>query len=412
MKNLFLFIVISGILSVTSYAQVAINTDGSSPDNSAVLDLKSSTKGLLIPRMTMTEILAIPNPADGLQVYCTTNGKLYIFEGPANSWRKVEYGEGTLVLSATYTIGTGGACSNTTVNGQFFTSYPLTIVNYVTIQVSVSVIGVCSLTTNILNGYYFSIVDTFTTTGVQTIELMGIGTPISAQTDDFTITGSNGSGTCTFSNTVTTFTCGMPLVIVHHPAGGVAPVSKTVSYGTVTDVPGETSKCWITRNLGASKQADSVKEGTEASAGWYWQFNRKQGYQHDGTTRTPNSTWITNITENNDWLAANEPCVIEIGNGWRLPTYTEWFNVDAPTGGNWSNWLGPYSSLLKLHAAGNLNSTAGSLQLRGGTGYYWSSTTVTNLPSSANLLFFNSTTCAVSGTTPKAFGNTLRCIKN
>ncbi len=79
-------------------------------------------------------------------------------------------------------------------------------------------------------------------------------------------------------------TCGSSLTI-NHVAGVVAPVTKTVTYGTVTNIPGETSKCWITSNLGADHQATAINDATEASAGWYWQFNRKQGYKHDGTTQ-------------------------------------------------------------------------------------------------------------------------------
>jgi len=36
-------------------AQVGINEDGSSPDNSAILDIKSNTKGLLPPRMSISQ---------------------------------------------------------------------------------------------------------------------------------------------------------------------------------------------------------------------------------------------------------------------------------------------------------------------------------------------------------------------
>jgi uncharacterized protein (TIGR02145 family) len=53
------------------FSQVAINIDGSNPNNSAMLDVKSNNKGLLPPRMTHVEMNAIPNPADGLIVYCT-----------------------------------------------------------------------------------------------------------------------------------------------------------------------------------------------------------------------------------------------------------------------------------------------------------------------------------------------------
>ena len=65
-------------------AQVGINTDGSSPDASAMLDVKSTTKGLLIPRMTSAQKSAISSPASGLLIYQTdaTPG-FYYFSGTA-----------------------------------------------------------------------------------------------------------------------------------------------------------------------------------------------------------------------------------------------------------------------------------------------------------------------------------------
>jgi hypothetical protein len=163
--------------------------------------------------------------------------------------------------------------------------------------------------------------------------------------------------------------CGISFTI-NHIAGIVAPVSKTVTYGTVTNISGATTKCWITSNLGADHQATAVNDATEASAGWYWQFNRKQGYKHDGTTRTPNTTWITSINENLDWQAANDPCTIELGSGWRIPTNSEWTNVSN----GWTDWNGPWNSGLKMHTAGYLGSSDGSLYGRGSVGTYWSST--------------------------------------
>ena len=72
------------------FSQVASNADGSNPSNSAMLDVKSNNKGLLPPRMTHVEMNAIPNPANGLMVYCTDcgqdgNGVLSIFMG--NEWK-------------------------------------------------------------------------------------------------------------------------------------------------------------------------------------------------------------------------------------------------------------------------------------------------------------------------------------
>ena len=58
------------LVQMRSYAQnVGINDDGSTPDNSAMLDVKSTSKGLLIPRMTEAQRTAISLPAKGLLIY-------------------------------------------------------------------------------------------------------------------------------------------------------------------------------------------------------------------------------------------------------------------------------------------------------------------------------------------------------
>src|SRR5688500_13059568 len=60
------------LFSMRAIAQnVAITADGSMPDNSAMLDVKSTVKGLLIPRMIQAERAAISSPATGLMVYQT-----------------------------------------------------------------------------------------------------------------------------------------------------------------------------------------------------------------------------------------------------------------------------------------------------------------------------------------------------
>jgi uncharacterized protein (TIGR02145 family) len=91
----------SGIL----FAQVGINNDGSIPDNSAMLDVKSSTKGLLIPSMTQNQIETIINPADGLHIYCTTDDKMYIYVSTDSIWKEVAYGTGTIIPEGSGTCG-------------------------------------------------------------------------------------------------------------------------------------------------------------------------------------------------------------------------------------------------------------------------------------------------------------------
>jgi hypothetical protein len=57
-----------------------------------MLDVKSNNKGMLLPRMTQTEILAISNPANGLIVFCTTDNKLYIYLPSLSGWKELQFG--------------------------------------------------------------------------------------------------------------------------------------------------------------------------------------------------------------------------------------------------------------------------------------------------------------------------------
>jgi hypothetical protein len=58
---------------------VAVNNDYSSANASAQLDVSSTTKGFLPPRMTTTQKNAIASPAAGLMVYDTTLAKLCVY---------------------------------------------------------------------------------------------------------------------------------------------------------------------------------------------------------------------------------------------------------------------------------------------------------------------------------------------
>lgn len=62
------------LLSFLSYhvataQSLAVNNDGSTANASAILDVKSTTKGFLAPRMTQAQRTAITNPATGLVIY-------------------------------------------------------------------------------------------------------------------------------------------------------------------------------------------------------------------------------------------------------------------------------------------------------------------------------------------------------
>ena len=74
MKNIFAFVIMVCFIAFTTFGQVGINTDNSAPDPSAMLDVKSPSKGLLAPRVALTAInsaLPVTVPASGLLVYNT-----------------------------------------------------------------------------------------------------------------------------------------------------------------------------------------------------------------------------------------------------------------------------------------------------------------------------------------------------
>ncbi|RYF96985.1 MAG: hypothetical protein EOO00_01325, partial [Chitinophagaceae bacterium] len=62
---------------------VAINADGTAPHTSAMLDVKSTTKGFLLPRMTTAQRIAIVGPATGLKVFDLNTKSFHFYNGTA-----------------------------------------------------------------------------------------------------------------------------------------------------------------------------------------------------------------------------------------------------------------------------------------------------------------------------------------
>jgi hypothetical protein len=82
MKNLFTILFTTFYFSAT-YAQLGINTDGSAPHSSAILDVKSTLKAFYPPRMTTAEKDAIVGKQAGAVVYDITLGALSFYNGSA-----------------------------------------------------------------------------------------------------------------------------------------------------------------------------------------------------------------------------------------------------------------------------------------------------------------------------------------
>jgi predicted acyltransferase (DUF342 family) len=100
MKTRILLIFIFALICTYSNAQVAINTNGDNADESAMLDVKSNEKGILIPRLTTEERNGITNPANGLLVYDITTSGFWYFNGNMGEWSPVSSDVSVAVLSS------------------------------------------------------------------------------------------------------------------------------------------------------------------------------------------------------------------------------------------------------------------------------------------------------------------------
>jgi hypothetical protein len=86
MKKLIISLLLIFSFSIAFTQNIGIGT--TNPHPSAALDITDSTKGILIPRMTLQQRIAIVNPAEGLMVYQTdsTYGYYYFGHGSWNSF--------------------------------------------------------------------------------------------------------------------------------------------------------------------------------------------------------------------------------------------------------------------------------------------------------------------------------------
>lgn len=183
-----------------------------------------------------------------------------------------------------------------------------------------------------------------------------------------------------------------------------------------------TGKTWMDRNLGATRAATSNTD-TEAYGDLYQWGRADDGHQKrtSSTTGTLSSSdtpghgnFITSGNSPYDWRSpqndnlwqgvngTNNPCPT----GYRLPTAAEWEAERASWSSNDAN--GAFASPLKLPLAGYRNYGNGSFESVGTSGYYWTSS-VNGL--SVETIFISNTNAGI-GPDSRAFGSSVRCIKD
>ncbi|PAM92770.1 hypothetical protein B4N84_21810 [Flavobacterium sp. IR1] len=348
MKNFTLAVVVLITCSVQS--QIGMGTPN--PDPSAVLELASTQKGFLPPRLTTLQRDAIVQPAEGLTIYNTNKDCLewYNKSGWYNSC-----GDNPPAV-ASYTC-------NTLETGTMTEGDPVSGVSQ-TITADVSAPGSYDISaTN--NGVTFSARGNFTSKGKHDIILHAAGIPMAGGDHDFILNTSPNN--CTFTRKIN---------------------SK------IPIVKGTAGKIWMEYNLGATKVPSSPDD--TAQYGDLYQWGRATDGHEKRTSLTTTTLSSTDtpvdgkfILSGTNWRSSanhnlwqggtgtNNPCPA----GFRLPTSQE-LNDEWIKSNIVDKRSAFYNTPLKFVKAGARNPVTGNLEDVGTYGSYWCSdiASSTNLP--------------------------------
>ena len=383
--------------SYFSFAQVGIGTKNPAP--SAALDVTSTTKGFLPPRLTTAQRDAITSPAHGLTIYNTSANCLQLWNG--SGWFNL--------------------CTKTI--DPFISSLTCASVVYSPLPVvrGLEYAGTATVPYTIGNGGAYAAGTPIASTGV---------TGLTATLVAGTLNNGNGNLTYTISGVPDPNTAGSAIFSISFGTAScniTVPITNCVSNVTViNDLPSPTTpKIWMDRNLGAYRVANS---STDIMAyGDLYQWGRQRdGHEcrYSDVTSTTSSTPSVGAPNTNKFIAAgtvywyqgaidratfwnatgtgiNEVCPT----GYRVPTIAEW-QAEAAL---WNPTTAAAAAFnhLKLPMGGSRGSITGDLINVGSRGRYYSST----VSSGARTLEFTSDTLDTNANLNNNVGASIRCVK-
>jgi hypothetical protein len=398
-------------VTLTTNAQIGIGT--SSPSASAKLEISSTSRGFLLPRVALTgtaDIATIASPATALLVYNTATAGtspnnvtpgFYFYSGAA--WvRIVTPTDNVTNVTGTVVVSNGGT-------------------------------GATTLTANnVLLG-----------NGTSALQAVAPGTSGNVLTSNGTTwtSAAAGGGLPTTGNIAGDMLYWNGTAWVKVAAGNNGQTLTYINnvptwYGGNGTVVSTTGKIWMDRNLGASRVATSSTDFLSYGSIYQWGRGNDGHQLMNFTSSTAGSGVNTTVTtlsttdipgnssfigacpgaNNYDWRSVkndnlwqgvngtNNPCP----SGYRLPTETEWVAEYATWAANSS---GAFSSVLKIPLAGIRSCCGGGLEITGTGSIYWSSTVN---GTQARTLYYGpwpSTTVGISNSN-RADGRTVRCIKD
>ena len=293
-----------------AFSQMGINTDGSSPDGSAMLDVKSKSKGLLPPRMTRAEVNAIVNPADGLIVYCTDcgqagTGALSMFI--AGSWIRLatSFMEPTVTTTAVSSVTQASAKSggNVTSDG----------------GATVTSRGVCWGTSS-----NPTITSSKTTDGAGNGSFISNFLGLNANTAYYLRAYATNSAGTGYGNQVTFKTLANVNGVNFNP---------DLTYGTINDIDGNLyqtitigNQTWMAENLKTTRYRNgdpipNITDGTSwqglTTGAYVWYNNNQETYKSTGALY--------------NWYAVTDVRNLAPA-GWHVPTDAEWSTLTTLLG--------------------------------------------------------------------------------
>lgn len=261
-------IILLGFSMYYSFGQVGIGT--TTPNTSSILDITSTTQGLLTPRMTEIQRDAIASPTEGLLIYNLDSKCFQYYDGL--SWSNCLSQIQVNKLD----------CNSVNSNGGYAIGLPLTNINTITIDVLVNSYDTYNISTNTVNGYGFSASGSFSSLGINTITLTGSGTPLAAQTDTFTIDFTGTRLTCNIDINVTSIP--FSNCLAYFNAGSTTDGVYTIDSDGVGGNPAYNCYCDMTSNGG----------------GWTLVFNHNTagGYWTNDTEASEHNINIPGLTTN------------------------------------------------------------------------------------------------------------------
>ncbi len=405
MNKLKLFI--AAILMVAGFslsAQVAITTDGSSANGSAMLDVQSTSKGLLPPRMTYAQRVAIASPVAGLMIWCSNcglNGEMQVYNGTAWTNFSGSTPSGSVPDAPVIGTATAGNAQASVPFTQPASNGGSTIISYTATSSPGSITG------------------TLTQAGSGTITVNGL-TNGTAYT--FSVTATNATGTSAASAASNSVT---PTALVC-PASFTDPRDSKVYTAVLIG-----TQCWMAQNLNVGTRIDGVTNQTDNSTrekycydnseancdvyGGLYQWAEMAQY-YNGATNT--TTWSSAPAGNLQGLCPS---------GWHLPTTAEWNTLLTNVGGasvasdklretGTAHWTSPNTGATNEFGftalpGGELGYQNAYLE-KGNNGYWFTITQVASNAADRCIMGYNFASVITNANTYKSYAQAVRCVKD